>query len=345
MTEGRFNLLHTLCTTPGPVGRETLVQRFIHDCLSEYCSEIEQDRIGNLIATLPGSGKHYTLVAHADEVGFLVSYIDDNGFLQAKWNTQGYQPDLRLLPGTWVELMTESGMVQGCFCVKTAHIAGSAGKRKIPRWEEVFIDIGVSNKAEVEELGIHVGTPVVYAPVVKQVGKNVMGKSFDDRVGLLMILELCKKLSTLSEKERPTVTFASTVMEEIGAKGVNAIAREFDVDGAVVLEVGLADDYPGTSNEAGVSLGAGPVIVIKDSQIVYSHEQNRIFFEVAEKNDIAIQRAVYHNYATDGFPIAAQGLPVSTIGIPCRYTHSSFETINLDDVNTAIDLVYKFLLN
>ena len=235
-------------------------------------------------------------------------------------------------------------MISGCFCVKTAHIAGAEGKRKLPRWDEVFIDIGVSSSNEAKELGIHIGTPVVYAPVVKKIGHNIMGKTFDDRVGLLMMLVLCRKLAALPENKRPTVTFASTVMEEMGAKGVNAIAREFDVDGVVVLEVGLADDYPGTSNEACVSLGAGPVIVIKDSQIVYSHQQNKIFFDVADENNIPIQRAVYHNYATDGFPLAAQGLPVSTIGIPCRYTHSSFETINLRDVEQAIDLVYQFLL-
>ena len=85
--------------------------------------------------------------------------------------------------------------------------------------------------------------------------------------------------------------------------------------------------------------------MIKDSQLVYSHKQNKRIFDVAEKENIQVQRAVYHNYATDGFQIVAHGFPVSVVGVPCRYSHSSFETINLGDVETSIDLVYHFLLS
>jgi len=340
-----FELLKELSATPGPVGREDMVQDYIREHLKDYCDDIRSDKIGNLIATIEGTSKHYAIVAHADEVGFFVSGIDERGFLYTKWNTQGYKPDLRLLPGQWVLIMTDSGLIPGVFCVKTAHIAGAKGKNTIPKEDEVFIDIGVESAAEVKEIGIHIGTPVIYAAPVERVGKHLVGKSLDDRIGLAEMIVLAERLSKTPKENRPTISLVSTVMEEIGAKGASAIAKDLDVDGVLILEIGLADDYPGTNKEASVGLGKGPVIVIKDSQIVYSHKLNKKIIAIAEDRKIDIQRAVYHNYATDGFPIAAHGQPVAVIAVPCRYSHSSFESIDPADVLSSLDLIYHFLLS
>ncbi|TFG12984.1 M42 family peptidase [Candidatus Thorarchaeota archaeon] len=339
-----FTTLKDLCDLPGPVGREGVVQKRIREELSQYCDEIKTDKIGNLTATMEGTKSHYAVVAHADEVGFLVSSIDDNGFIQAKWNTQGYQPDMRLMPGQRVLFMSDQGMIPGCFCVKTAHIAGAKGKKKIPSWDEVFIDIGAESSEEVHEMGIDIGTHLVYDAGIEQIGKNVVGKSLDDRVGLAVILHLAKLFSQLPQVKKPRVTFVSTVMEEIGAKGASAVADEMDVDAVLVLEIGLADDYPGTQGEANVDLGKGPVIVIKDNQIVYSHELTKALGNISKEKGIETQKAVYHNYATDGYRMASQGQKVAAIGVPCRYSHSSFETIRIDDVKNTLKLVYEFLL-
>jgi putative aminopeptidase FrvX len=338
-----FNILKTLSETPGPVGREDFVQEKVKDHLMNLGLEVLQDKIGNLIATMTGTNKHYALVAHADEVGFLVSNIDSSGFIRVKWNTAGHMPDLRLLPGQHVMLMADDGMVPGVFCVKTAHIAGPEGKSQLPSYNEIFLDIGAFSAEEVEERGVHIGTPVLYDTVLKQNGHNVVGKSLDDRVGLTMMLILAKEFSELAEDERPTLTFVSTVMEELGAKGAASVARNLDVDGVIILDIGLADDHPGTDGEAGVSLGKGPVVVVKDTQLHYSQEMIDRFIAIAEKNEIAIQRAVYHNYATDGLQMVLQGQLVSTLAIPCRYSHSSFESLNLTDVENAIRLLMQFL--
>ena len=338
-----FDLLKTLSETPGPVGREGLVQKKVKEHLMNLGLEVSQDRIGNLTATMTGTNKHYSLVSHADEVGFLVSNIDSSGFIRVKWNTAGHMPDLRLMPGQHVVLMTDNGMIPGVFCVKTAHIAGPEGKKKLPAYNEIFLDIGAASAEEVEARGVHIGTPVIYDTVLRQNGRNVVGKSMDDRVGLSMMMVIAEEFSNISEKERPTLTFVSTVMEELGAKGAASVAKKLDVDGVIILEIGLADDYPGTDGEAGVSLGKGPVIVIKDTQLHYSQEMIERFVETAEKSDIPIQRAVYHNYATDGLQMVMQGLLVSTLAIPCRYSHSSFETLDLTDVENAIRLLMEFL--
>jgi endoglucanase len=343
MMKRLFDMLKTLSETPGPVGREGLVQEKVKEHLMKLGLEVSQDRIGNLTATMAGTSKHYALVAHADEVGFLVSNIDSSGFIRVKWNTAGHMPDLRLLPGQHVVLMIDEGMVSGVFCVKTAHIAGPEGKKKLPEYSEIFLDIGAASAAEVEERGVHIGTPVLYDTALRQNGRNVVGKSLDDRVGLTMMMVVAEEFSKISENDRPTLTFVSTVMEELGAKGAASVARKLDVDGVIILEIGLADDYPGTAGEAGVALGKGPVVVVKDTQLHYSQEMIEKFVGIAGKKDIPIQRAVYHNYATDGLQMVMQGLLVSTLGIPCRYSHSSFETLNLTDVENAILLLMEFL--
>ncbi len=344
MSDRILDLLKTLSATPGPVGRETLVQDVMKRELGDYCSTVAQDKIGNLIATLEGNGKHFAIVAHADEVGFLVSSIDERGFIRAKWNTQGHMPDLRLLPGQWVLVMKEDGFIPGCFAVKTGHIAGKEGKSRIPTYEEVFLDIGLTSRKEVEDLGIHIGDPIIYAAPVEKIGHHVCGKSMDDRIGLVIMIELAERLSKIPAGKRPKVTFISTVMEELGAKGAAAAARDLDVDGVIAIDIGLADDHPGTNGEAGVGLGKGPVIVIKDDAMHYSHELVKLILDTAEHEKIPVQRAVYHHYLTDGVQFAMQGQKVAVTAIPCRYSHSSFETINLKDVEMTIQLLEKVLL-
>jgi putative aminopeptidase FrvX len=347
VSEETLNLLKTLSATPGPVGRETFVQDIVKEHFKDHCGGFTQDRIGNVVGTLEGGvDKHYAIVAHADEVGFLVSSIDERGFLHVKWNTQGHLPDLRLLPGQWVLILTEKGLIPGVFCVKTAHLAGPEGKNRIPTYEEVFLDIGAKNAEDIQELGINIGDPVIYAaPVEKLLNHHVSGKSMDDRVGLAVLLRVLGQFAKVPRNKRPTITFVSTVMEELGAKGAAVVAKDLDVDAVIILDIGLADDHPGTNGESGISLGKGPIIVIKDSAMHYSHDLVQSIIKTAEKEEIPIQRAVFHSYMTDGVQFASQGQVVSVLAVPCRYSHSSFETVNLMDVDMTIHLLMKLLIS
>jgi putative aminopeptidase FrvX len=345
MSEETLDLLKTLSATPGPVGRESLVQDIVKEHFKRHCGDFTQDRLGNVVGTLEGGiDKHYAIVAHADEVGFLVSSIDEKGFLRVKWNTQGHMPDLRLLPGQWVLIMTEKGLIPGVFCVKTAHLAGPEGKNRIPTYEEVFLDIGAKNVEDIQELGINIGDPVIYAaPVEKLLNHHVSGKSMDDRVGLVVLLRVLAQFVKVPKTKRPTITFVSTVMEEMGAKGAAVVARDLDLDAVVVLDIGLADDHPGTKGETGIALGKGPIVVIKDNAIHYSHDFIQSIIKTAETEKIPIQRAVFYSYMTDGLQFAAQGQIVAVLAVPCRYSHSSFETVNLLDVDMTIHLLMKLL--
>ncbi len=345
MVEDTLDLLKVLSATPGPVGREEMVQDIIKERFKQHCGGFKQDRIGNVVGTLEGGvDKHYAVVAHADEVGFLVSNIDEQGFLKVKWNTQGHLPDLRLLPGQWVLIMAAKGLIPGVFCVKTAHIAGPKDKKRIPTYEEVFLDIGAGSIEDVKEQGINIGDPIIYAaPVEKLMGNIVAGKSMDDRVGLVVMLRVLEHFSKMAKAKRPTLTFVSTVMEELGAKGAAAVAKDLDVDAVIILDIGLADDYPGTKGESGVALGKGPVVVIKDNELHYSHDLIQLIIKTAEKEKIPIQRAVFHSYATDGVQFVSEGQVVAVLGVPCRYSHSAFEAVSLLDVDMTIHLLMKLL--
>ncbi len=345
MSEETLNLLKTLSATPGPVGRERMVQDIIKDHFKEHCGSYTQDRLGNVVGTLEGDIKrHFAVVAHADEVGFLVSNIDEQGFIRVKWNTQGHMPDLRLLPGQWVLIMTETGLIPGVFCVMTAHLAGPEGKNRIPTYEEVFLDIGAKNIKDVQELGINIGDPVIYAaPVEKLLNHHVSGKSMDDRVGLVVLLRVLTQFAKVSKAKRPTITFVSTVMEEMGARGAAVVAKNLDVDGVIIIDIGLADDHPGTKGETGIALGKGPVVVIKDKAMHYSHDLIQSIIKTAEKEEIPIQRAVFHSYMTDGVQFASHNQVVSVLAVPCRYSHSSFETVSLLDIDMTIHLLLKLL--
>jgi putative aminopeptidase FrvX len=253
-------------------------------------------------------------------------------------------PDLRLVPGQWVLIMTEKGLIPGVFCVKTAHLAGPEGKNRIPTYEEVFLDIGAKNVEDIQELGINIGDPVIYAaPVEKLLNHHVSGKSMDDRVGLVVLLRVLAQFVKVPKTKRPTITFVSTVMEEMGAKGAAVVARDLDLDAVVVLDIGLADDHPGTKGETGIALGKGPIVVIKDNAIHYSHDFIQSIIKTAETEKIPIQRAVFYSYMTDGLQFAAQGQIVAVLAVPCRYSHSSFETVNLLDVDMTIHLLMKLL--
>ncbi len=345
MSEETLGLLKTLSAIPGPVGREALVQDFIKEHFKEHCGNFIQDRLGNVIGTLEGGiKKHYAIVAHADEVGFLVSNIDENGFLRVKWNTQSHMPDLRLLPGQWVLIMTEKGLIPGVFCVMTAHLAGPEGKNRIPTYEEIFLDIGAKSVEDIRELGINIGDPVIYAaPVEKLLNHHASGKSMDDRVGLVVLLRVLGQFAKVPKAKRPTITFVSTVMEELGARGAAVVAKGLDVDSVIVLDIGLADDHPGTKGETSIALGKGPIVVIKDIAMHYSNESIQKIIKTAETEEIPIQRAVFHSYMTDGVQFASHGQVVSVLAVPCRYSHSSFETVSLLDVDMTIHLLMKLL--
>lgn len=302
--------------------------------------------IGNLLAKLGGRGPRLLVGAHADEISFRVKSITDDGYL---WLTAGRgQGELRSpepVPlGHRALVVTERGIVEGTYCLLGGHVL--TPRQRADRdsqclgWRDFFVDLGMSSRAEVEEAGIHPGCPVVTHVETRRVGRNIVGKALDDRVGLAILTCLLERIEP--SRLAYEVWLGSTVMEECGTLGARSMAEGFDL--AVVIEVGLAGDVPGCDPaEMPVVLGGGPTLVHKDVFTHYDAGVTRKLEGAARSAGVTIQHGVFNNYNSDGQEWTRQGVPTGLLTFPCRYTHNPFETVRASDIEAMVDLLEAFV--
>jgi endoglucanase len=338
-TIGILNLLSELVDIAGPVGREDAVQHFLADKWEKSNFETEIDRIGNLYGRMRGKGPHWAIVSHADTIGFLVQQILSNGFLKMAFNTAATTPDARFLAGSPLRFLTNtSHNVLGYFGLRSGHLAGIEGKKKPILFDEMFVDLGVSTYEEVIDLGVDIGTSAIFHSSVQQIHNNIVGPSMDNRIGSTIQTILAENLKNADIL--PNLTLISTVQEEIGMKGASAASKSGEFDGVINLDVGLTGDIPPSKNDyLPTKLGSGPILVVKDFSIHYSHSIFTSLVKLAKQEKIPFQKAVFNNYNTDGMYFFMNGHPTITVSIPCRYTHTNFETITISDVKYTINLI------
>ncbi|MHA2295329.1 MAG: M42 family metallopeptidase [Candidatus Hodarchaeales archaeon] len=336
--EEEIDLLATLTELPGPVGREEIVQDFLKSYLDRLDFKTRYDGIGNLTATLEGTGEELILTAHADEIGYIVSNIRDDGIISIHYNTGAPNPDTRFLPGKDVTILGKGSNVEGIIGFLSGHLASFEDKKKIRKIYDMFVDTGLT-KTELEEEGVTIGTPVLLESEFKLLGNHIKTKAIDDRVGLFLMLEVAKELSKTAIEERKSVTLISTVQEEIGIKGAVAAARNVSAP-VLVLDVGPAGGYPVGDKKTNVRLDHGPIIVYKDFMIHYSYSFIQEIESVANDNCIPFQRAIYKNYGTDGAAFITEGvMKTALVAIPTKYTHSPVEMASLSDIRMTLDLL------
>ncbi|MFW9991837.1 MAG: M42 family metallopeptidase [Candidatus Odinarchaeota archaeon] len=336
-SEEDIDLLATLTELPGPVGREEHVQNFLKNFLEKIGFQICIDGIGNLTAELGGTGEELIITAHADEIGYIISDIKENGIIKIHYNTGAPRPDTRFLPGKDVIVLGEKNTIEGIIGFLSGHIAGIDDKKKINNIYKMFVDTGLT-KMQLEEEGVHVGTPVLLESDFKILGENVKAKALDDRVGLFLMLQLAKELSSKPADKRRPLMLVSTVQEEIGVKGAIAVAKTKSAP-VIALDVGPAGGYPDADNKTPVRLGGGPVVVYKDFMIHYSYPLIQEIEKNARESGLPFQRAVYKNYGSDGVAFITEGMKTALIAVPTKYTHSPVEMVNLADIGMTLDLL------
>jgi putative aminopeptidase FrvX len=337
-----FNLLQQLVEIPGPVGREEAVQKYLRSKWDSYGFKTEIDRIGNLYGHLNGKGQHWAVVSHADTIGFLVQQMLSNGFLKMSFNTAATTPDARFLAGTTIKFLTEGHQTRGYFGLRSGHLAGIEGKKLPVLFDDLFVDLGVNSAEEAKSLGIDIGTSAVFDTPLQRFQDNIVGPSLDNRVGSLIQTILAESIGNLENS--PKITLISTVQEEIGMKGASSAADYSTFDAVINLDVGLTGDIPSSHNDfLPTQLGSGPILVVKDFSVHYSFPLLTFIEKQAVNSGIPIQKAVYRNYNTDGMHFFMRGHPTVTIGIPCRYTHTDFETVRFMDIEHTLDLLMKLI--
>ncbi|UCE29390.1 MAG: M42 family metallopeptidase [Candidatus Bathyarchaeota archaeon] len=338
-----IELLKKLVESFGPAGFEREVSGIIKKHVKSYADEITTDKLGSVVFKHRGdAGRPRVLLAgHVDEVGFVISGVDEKtGFLT--FNPLGGWWDQVLLTQR-VVVRTKKGDIPGVIAAKPPHLLPPEDLKKVVEKRSMYIDVGASNMKEVEGMGIRMGDPVTpWSPFsLIRNGKIAMGKAFDDRIGAFIAMEVVRRLKEKRIKHPNTVFGAATVQEEVGARGAKTVAHVVDPDVAVVLEVDIAGDVPGIKPfEAPTKMGKGPSILTFDSSMIPNQPLKNFAIDTAEKMKIPYQLSQVARGGTDAarIHISRAGCPSVVISVPTRHIHSHVGLLSLEDTENAVKL-------
>ena len=335
--------LKQLSEAVGVSGHEDEVRQVVIDAITDKVDEYRGDSIGNVIALKKGDGTSdlkVMVAAHMDEVGFMISQIEDSGLLRF-FKVGGL--DDRILPAKMVWIGDKK--VPGVLGAKPVHLTERDERNKAIEYKQLSIDIGASSKAEAEKL-VQRGDYATFAVEFVELDPNgetwrtVRGKAFDDRVGCAVLIEL---LTT----QFPFDLYAVfTVQEEVGLRGAQVAAFAVDPDLAFVLEGTGANEIP-TKKDVSPStrLGHGPAITLMDRSFVADRRLVRLLIDTAEELNIPYQIKQPGIGGTDAGAIhrTKEGVPSVTVAVPCRYIHSPAAILSLDDFDHTVQLVRESL--
>ena len=323
-----IELVKKLTGAFGPSGNEEAVAQLIREEIEQYVDEIRTDALGNLIGIKRGSGKKVMLAAHMDQIGFMVTYIDEKGFLRFT-NIGGIS-----VANSILRPVVFKNAMRGVIGYET----------EIQDWKDIklnrmYIDIGASSREEAEKY-VSIGDVAVYDIETVEENGKLIGGAMDDRAGCAVLIQTLKTLS----KSPHEIYFVFTVQEEVGLRGAKTAAYGLNPDIAIAVDVTLTGDTPKARSMA-VELGKGAAIKVIDRSVLCHPKVKNLMIETAEKWDIPYQMEVLEFGGTDAGAIhlTRSGVPSGVLSIPCRYVHSANETIDLGDLNNSVKLLTKIL--
>lgn len=342
-------LLTDFMLVPGLSGHEGRIRRRIARSMQELGLTTRSDRLGNLIATLPGTAgaPSVMLFTHMDQLGFVVRKVEAGGFLRVE--RLGGVPE-RALPSQEVLLCVSEGRDRkGIIANKSHHATTPEEKYKVVPYMDLYIDAGFANGAEALAAGVDIGTPVVYAPrVVELSDDRIGGTSVDDRAGCAVIVEAARQL--IDHAQRPTLHFVFAVQEEFNLRGALVAAQVLQPDIAIQLDLLLATDTPDMAYRGDVKLGGGPAMSLYSfhgrgtlNGTIPHPALVKLFEQSAQQIDVPLQRSAHTGALTDSsyVQLVGQGVACIDVGFPMRYSHSSLEVCDLGDLEALTTLLVK----
>jgi endoglucanase len=340
MTDFDFDasLLVELTETHGVPGYEDAVRDVVRREFDGHVDRVRTDAMGNLVGTIEGAeNPDYEVVvaAHMDEIGFMVRYVDDDGFLKVD-ALGGWDPEV--LRAQRVRVHTDDETLTGVIGSIPPHSGGSDDDDR--EVHDVDVDLGLP--ADAVEERVSVGDRVSTTQTTEVVGECINGKAIDNRVSVFALCELAHRL----DDPAVTVHLAATVQEEVGLRGAEAIGVDVAPDLALNLDTTVANDVPETEKDEAVTrLGDGAGIKFKDSSVIPNKKVVDRLRAVADTEDVPVQHEVLPAGGTDtaSFQRSAGATPVGAISFPTRYLHTPTESVHGDDVAAAIDLAEAFL--
>ncbi len=339
------NLMKKLSEVSGISGFEENVAKIIEDELENFTDNIEIDALGNIIAFKKGkkNAPKVMLASHMDEIGLMVKYVDDNGFIG--FSKVGGINDQMLLNQT-VYIQTSKEKVYGVIGSKPPHVTKPEERKKVTSHTDMFIDIGAKDKEEALDM-ISIGDPIIFNHTYAELPNNLItGKALDNRIGCLIMIEVMKRVKTDAN-----VYGVGTVQEEVGLKGAKTSAFKINPDIALALDVTLSGDHPGIKeSEAPVVIGKGPAVILSDASgrgIITPPKVKNWLVETYKKYDLQIQLEVSEGGTTDATAIhlTREGIPTGVVSVPTRYIHSPVSVASLDDIESTIELLVTAINN
>ena len=341
MRRQSLDFLRELMSVPTPSGFEQPGQKVVREYLSQYCDDVSTDIHGNVIGVRnPGGGPKLMLAGHVDEIGFMVEYITDDGYI--RFVAIG-GVDAALLPGQRVAIHADGDVVHGVVGKKPVHLADKEEKPEKTRIHQLWIDIGAKNRKQAEKC-VAVGDPITFdVPFELLTNGLAASRGIDDKVGSFVVAETMRLVA--KKKIKPAVYCVSTVQEEIGSRGAQTSAFGIEPDAGIAVDVDHASDYPGADKAVvgDIRLGRGPVLHRGAS---INPVLGKMLINVAKKNKIPYQVSAEPGVTrtdTDAIFLTRTGVASALVSIPTRYMHTPVEVVSLDDLENAAKLLASFL--
>jgi endoglucanase len=342
-----LEFLKTLVNTPSPSGNELRGQRVWMDYAKQFADETWSDAYGNCVALInKGGSPRIMLAGHADEIAMTVNFITKEGFIHVR-KVGGVDPGI--MRAQRVLVHTRSGAVKGVIGNVAPHLTRQEGERKVPKMEDLFIDIGVASRSEAEKV-VRIGDPITLSDEFEVLrGDMATARAFDNRIGTFAVAETLRLLKQPKEGKarlNAEVIAVSNIMEEVGLLGARQIAYTLKPDLALVVDVTHATDYP-TVNQCAhgdIKIGHGPSLTHGGCNHPLIVERLEA---VAKQSKIKLQHEAMSNSSgtdTDVIFWTRGGIPSALISLPNRYMHSPVEVVSLKDLEQIPQLMAAFAL-
>jgi putative aminopeptidase FrvX len=322
-----YSLLKSLTQTFGPSGVEEQVTQLIKAEVESFCDEIRTDKLGNLIAIRKGKGKKIMVAAHTDEIGVIITHIDEKGFLR-----------FALLGGVHTQELLHRRIQFKSGLVGIISVEKLEKPTDLKLNNKLYIDIGTRSREESERL-VRIGESAIFMGSYEENDHRILSKAMDDRIGCFVAIEALKRLRTNHE-----VYFVFTVQEEVGLRGAQTAAYALEPELAIAIDVTLTGDTP-KAHPMEVKLGDGVAIKVMDRSMITPPEVKGWMAQIAEEHNIPYQWEVLEFGGTDSGAIhlTKGGIPAGVLSIPTRYVHSPSEVVDRRDIEAAVHLLVALL--
>lgn len=349
MTPEAKAFLFQALQTPSPSGYEEAIQAHVRGYLQPAADELTTDSHGNLhAAKRPTNGTNappkLMFAGHCDQIGMLVSHIDDQGFVHAQ-TIGGWDP--QQLIGQAMVIWTDKGPVDALISRKPIHLLTPKEREQVVQLEQMWLDIGARDKTQAREL-VGIGDPITLRLVTRELQNSLIcGPGLDNKTGMWVVTEAFRRAAAAANSLRCELHSVSTVQEEIGLRGVQTAAHAIRPDVGIAVDVTHASDCPtiDKQQQGDIRLGAGPVLYRGPN---VNPKVLKRLMELAKEHQIPFQLAAIGRAASNdanALQLSRSGVATGLVAIPNRYMHSAVEVCSLEDIDHAAELLAQFALS